>query len=255
MKTNKKFILLWIIYGLYFFCYMTMEIEMWVLLSIWTAGLAIYLLIKEKLPSRKRIIISFALAIAVSVAYLGIHMRMGVVIANGIMAGIPTLLCCLATFSVMEKSNDIKFVSKDKKYAPLISMVIAVAVGAVLSIINFYLMKDSNIIDFKMSISRLAVCLSPAIYEEIACRTIFMAFCLYAVGGGKPTKFQQFTIWFMMCFPHTVAHNYDIISTILLCILFGFPFAVLQRKRDISSAMISHGLVDAVRFTIFGLGL
>lgn len=80
-------------------------------------------------------------------------------------------------------------------------------------------------------------------------------FCLYKIGDEKPTKFQQFTMWFMMCFPHTVAHGYDIIGTIMLCILFGLPFTILQRKRDIASAMISHGLVDAVRFAIFGLGL
>lgn len=33
----------------------------------------------------------------------------------------------------------------------------------------------------------------------------------------------------------------------------GLPFAILQRKRDITSAMISHGLVDAVRFTLMGI--
>ncbi len=59
----------------------------------------------------------------------------------------------------------------------------------------------------------------------------------------------------MMCFPHTVVHGYEMVSTILLCILLGLPFMILQRKRDITSAMISHGMVDAMRFMIFGLGL
>ena len=77
----------------------------------------------------------------------------------------------------------------------------------------------------------------------------------YVIGEEKPTKFQTFTMWFMMCFPHTAAHGYDIVSTVILCVLFGLPFTLLQRKRDLASAMISHGLVDAVRFTVFGLGL
>lgn len=77
----------------------------------------------------------------------------------------------------------------------------------------------------------------------------------YVIGEEKPTKFQMFTMWFMMCFPHTAAHGYDIVSTVILCVLFGLPFTLLQRKRDLASAMISHGLVDAVRFTVFGLGL
>ncbi|MBQ9136192.1 MAG: hypothetical protein IJX66_08895 [Lachnospiraceae bacterium] len=250
-----KFISLWIPFLLYFFCYMTMEVELGVLLSIWTTGLAIYLLIKNKLPSKKEILLSIVFAVLVSVAYLGLGRGVGVVLTNGIMSGIPTLFCSLAVFSVMQKRTDIKVVLRDKKYAPLISIGIAIVVGALLSVLNCFLMKGSNPLDFGISVSRLVVCLNPAIYEEMACRAIFMAFCLYVIGDKKPTKFQQFTMWFMMCVPHTVAHDYDIISTVLLCVLFGLPFTFLQRKRDITSAMISHGLVDAVRFTIFGLGL
>lgn len=41
----------------------------------------------------------------------------------------------------------------------------------------------------------------------------------------------------------------------MLGALFGLPFALLQRKRDLTSAMVSHGFVDAVRFTLFGLGV
>lgn len=82
-----------------------------------------------------------------------------------------------------------------------------------------------------------------------------MIFGLYAVGKEKATKFQRFTIWFMMCVPHTIAHSGDIISTILLWILFGLPFVILQWKRDVVSAMVSHGLVDVIRFTILDLGM
>lgn len=255
LKQNKKIFFMWMVFFIYFFCYMTMEIDLRVLLSIWSIVLSIYLLIKLKLPSTKAIIISVVFAVLVSIAYLGVQMGLKVVIINGIIASVPTLLCSLAVFSTMEKGYDIRIISTDKKYAPLTNILIAIATGAILCVVNYFLMKGSNAVDFDINISRLIVCLSPAIFEEIACRAIFMAFGLYVVGKEEVTKFQQFTIWFMMCFPHTVAHGYDIISTIFLCVLFGLPFTILQRKRDITSAMISHGLVDAVRFTIFGLGL
>ncbi len=255
MKRNKRIVFLWTAFFIYFFCYMAMEIDLRALLSIWSVVLSIYLLIKLKLPSTKEIIISVAFAVLVSIAYLGVQMRISVVITNGIIAGIPTLLCSLAVFSVMEKNYGIRIISTDKKYAPFTSVLIAIATGSILCAVNYFLMKGSNTVDFEINISRLILCLSPAIFEEIAYRAIFMAFGLYAVGKEETTKFQQFTIWFMMCFPHTVAHGYDIVSTIFLCVLFGLPFAILQRKRDITSAMISHGLVDAVRFTIFGFGL
>ena len=250
MKT--KFISLWIVFLIYFFCYMVIEINLGVLLSIWSVALAIYLLAKNKLPSIKYIFIAFIFAILVSISYLGLNMDTTVVLTNVITSGLPTFICSLAVFSVMKKNDDIKLIAQDKKVATLI---IAIAIGAVLSVINYFLMRGSNVIDFGVSISRFLVCLNPAIYEEIVDRSIFMTYCLYMIGKDKPTKFQQFTLWFMMCFPHTLAHGYDIISTILLCIIFALPFAILQRKRDIASAMISHGLVDAVRFAIFGFGL
>jgi len=232
-----------------------MEMDLWVFLSIWSIGLAIYILAKTKLPSKKRIFFSALLAVLVSIAYLGIQMDIKVLILNGISSGVPTMLCSLAFFSLAEKNSGIKMISTDRKYAPFVSIVSAIVVGGMLSVVNYFLMIGSNTVDFGISISRLLVCLNPAIFEEMVCRTIFMVFGLYAVGKEKATKFQQFTIWFMMCVPHTIAHGYDIIGTILLCILFGLPFAILQRKRDVVSAMVSHGLVDTIRFTIFGLGM
>ena len=115
-------------------------------------------------------------------------------------------------------------------------------------------MKSNGQIEFAITLQRLAIVLSPAIYEEIVCRAIFMAFCIY-IFGPAPTKFQIFTMWFMMTFPHTLAHHQNLMATVILCILFGLPFALLQKKRDIFSAMVSHGLVDAVRFALFGIGM
>ena len=65
--------------------------------------------------------------------------------------------------------------------------------------------------------------------------------------------FQKFTMYFMACVPHAAVHGYPIKETIVLCVLFGLPFTILQKKRDITSAMISHGLVDAVRFMVTGI--
>lgn len=254
-KHNKNIIFMWAAFLIYFSCYMTMEIDLSVLLSIWSIVLSGVLLTKLKLPSAKGIMLSVVLAVLVSIAYFGVQRGIKAVMINGIITGIPTLLCALAVFSAAEKGYGIRMICKDKKHAPGTSILIAVAAGAILSVVNYFLMKGSNAIDFEINSSRLIVCLSPAVFEEIACRAIFMAFGLYAIGKEEATRFGQFTIWFMMCFPHTLAHGYDIVSTILLCVLFGLPFAILQRKRDITSAMISHGLVDAVRFMIFGLGL
>ena len=67
----------------------------------------------------------------------------------------------------------------------------------------------------------------------------------------------------MMIVPHVLVHTPEsfiggglingLISTVLYIIIFGLIFAVLQKKRDITSAMIAHGTVDFIRFCFFGL--
>ena len=79
-----------------------------------------------------------------------------------------------------------------------------------------------------------------------------MAFCVW-YSDGEMNLFQKITMYFMMCVPHATVHGYPLFQTAILSILFGLPFAILQKKRDITSAMISHGLVDAVRFTLLGM--
>ena len=204
--------------------YFLVDKQFFQLLSLWGSGLAIYLLIKNKLPSAKYVIISICFSLAV--------------------------------FSVMEKCGGFFLIHKneDGRSGLVFSLLIAILVGAVLSFINYLLMKSNGQINFAITLQRLAIVLSPAIYEEIVCRAIFMAFCIY-IFGPAPTKFQIFTMWFMMTFPHTLAHHQNLMATVILCILFGLPFALLQKKRDIFSAMVSHGLVDAVRFVLFGIGM
>lgn len=258
-KIRLGLIGLWLEFAAYFFIYTIATKNFFTFTAIWSSGLAVYLLIRLKLPSVKYILISLIFGIAVSLCYLAVQMNAMVVVHQGLLAGLPTLLSSLAVFAVMEKlSNDrekpyylIRNSGKRPFYQELlISLAIAIASAAVLAVINYFLGKSSSTVNFAITLSRLTICLSPAIFEEMACRAVFMAFCIYLF--RKPTKFQLFTMWFMMIVPHTLAHHYDLMSSLILCILFGLPFALLQRKRDLTSAMVSHGLVDAIRFCIFG---
>lgn len=67
----------------------------------------------------------------------------------------------------------------------------------------------------------------------------------------------------MMVIPHVLIHIPDtfltygivsgIVNIVMLSLIFGIPFAILQRKRDLLSAMIAHGTVDVIRFSFLGL--
>ena len=222
----------------------------WLVLALIASGLSIYLLIKNKMPSKKYVIISVIFAILSMVAYLG-YQQNPFILIYGLRAGIPTLLASFAVFSVMEKNGDYKLLSHETRISPLISVLIAIASGAILSVINTLI--SGQEIKFQFSLLKLLICFNPAIYEEMACRAIFMAFCVYCTRDTDKNIFDIITMYFMMIVPHTVIHGYGLIPTLMLCVLFGLPFALLQRKRDITTAMISHGIVDAVRFTLLGI--
>lgn len=258
-KIRLGLLALWVEFAAYFFIYTIATKNFFTFTAIWSSALAIYLLIRLKLPSVKYILISLIFGIAVSLCYLAVQMKAMVVVHQGLLAGLPTLLSSLAVFAVMEKIGNengrpyylIRTSSKRPFYQELlISLALALASAVVLAVINFFLSKKHSTENFAITWQRLTICLSPAIFEEMACRAVFMAFCVYLF--RKPTKFQLFTMWFMMIVPHTLAHHYNLLSSLLLCVIFGLPFALLQRKRDLTSAMVSHGLVDAIRFCIFG---
>ena len=255
---KKHNIVLWICFILLLACRLVLKggnFPYWSVLAAITSGLSIFLIAKNKLPSKKYVIISIIFSILSTLAYLG-YQQNPFILIYGLRAGIPTLLSSFAVFSVMEKKGGYKILSHETRWSPLVSILIAVATGIILSLVNTLI--SGQKINFEFSLLKLLVCLNPAIYEEMACRAIFMAFCVYFTSNENSQEksmnvFDLITMYFMMIVPHTVIHGYGLIPTLILCVLFGLPFALLQRKRDIASAMISHGIVDAVRFTLTGI--
>lgn len=256
VRKYAPYVILWILFFVMVFWRVAIksDIDMWTILDIISVVISIVILSKNKMPSKKYIIISIVFMLLATVAYLGIRLNLFILLRYGLVVGVPTLLSSLAVFSVMENHDGYQMVSRKNRCSFLISVIIGVMAGVILSVINTFLgVMSGNEIAFEFSIMKLLVCLSPAIFEEMACRAIFMAYCICYAGSDKMNGFGIFTMYFMMCMPHTLAHGYGLASTLILCVLFGIPFTILQRKRDIASAMISHGLVDAVRFTLMGL--
>ena len=255
---KKHNIVLWICFILLLACRLVLKggnFPYWSVLAAITSCLSIFLIAKNKLPSKKYIIISVVFSILSTLAYLG-YQQDPFILIYGLRAGIPTLLSSFAVFSVMEKKGGFKLLSHETRWSPLVSILIAIAAGIILSIINTLI--SGQKINFEFSLLKLLICLNPAIYEEMACRAIFMAFCVYFASNENSQEkrmnvFDLITMYFMMIVPHTLIHGYDLAPTLFLCAFFGLPFTLLQRKRDITSSMISHGIVDAVRFTLTGI--
>jgi hypothetical protein len=232
--------------------------RMWLLLEVWAILISVLLLIKHKLPSSRQILLSVLLAAAVALAYLNYSLF------SMISTSIITLLSSLAIFSTFNRYREgrLLFLNTANKKTVAVSLLTGVAAGVLLGILNLML-SGSDLGGFSIKLSYFKVALSPAIYEEIGMRSLFYALCLSMLNGKIETKAQKFTAWFMMIMPHVLIHTPDsfiiggiipgMINIVMLAVLFGLPFAILQKKRDITSAMLAHGIVDVIRFCFMGL--
>jgi len=232
----------------------------WMTLMFGVTVLSVVMLVKNKFPNKRQVGISLFLGLLVVVAGFGIHMS----IHFGMLPlAIVTTLCALAMFSIFKKYPDhaLRLLKNDSKKSVAASVAIGIAVGIVLGVVNLFLAEEEW--NFNMTASAFLVALNPGVYEEIAFRAFIYALCLYFLKGAVNSRMQDFTLWFMMIIPHVLIHTPGMFinsgfvagmgSILVLTALFGFPFAFLQRKRDITSAMIAHGLVVAIRFCFFGI--
>lgn len=75
--------------------------------------------------------------------------------------------------------------------------------------------------------------------------------------GQSLTKLQNGLTYAGMVLPHVFIHFnfqiFQIMYVLFLPLLFGLPFALMQRKWNLVSAIGSHALVDVIRFCVFGV--
>lgn len=229
---------------------------MWLILDFCVLILSIIILIKNKFPRKNQVLISLVFGFLMFVAYQGISF-------SSIKGFLITFLTSLAMFSIFNlyEKNSLKLLKANDIKSILITIGIGIIVGVVLGVINLFI--SGEILNFNIKLSYFLVALSPGIYEEIALRAFIYSLCIYVLKDEINTRFKRFTCYFMMTIPHVMIHTPEqfinqgvisgIMAMIILTILFGLPFAFLQRKRDITSAMIGHGLVDVIRFCFLGL--
>lgn len=88
------------------------------------------------------------------------------------------------------------------------------------------------------------------ISEEIIFRFFLFVLCSYIIKDKVLSKFENFLCYLIMIIPHTLIHfdrtNFNLSGMIFLSLLFGLPFAIMQIKRDLSSAIGAHAIVDLI---------
>jgi Flp pilus assembly protein protease CpaA len=83
----------------------------------------------------------------------------------------------------------------------------------------------------------------------------FLAMCVVITEDMRLIKFQNRLTYAVMLVPHVLIHfdtsSFNFMGFAVLGLLFGLPFACMQRKNNLFAAMGAHTFVDLVRFCLF----
>lgn len=264
-KNFQKIRVAFIIYAIGYFaiCLITKyQYFAWLELALLSLIVSAVTLKKEHFPKGKRLILPSVLTVLYLIANI---IRFN---PFTVFQALVVFLAACASCSVFKNygEHSLKWIRHEKKSDIFVSIAIGLLCGMVWGGVNYLLMKGSNPIDPADPLKAFIAAIDPAVIEEIAYRCVFFAFCLSMADGELKTRSQRFTAWFMMIVPHILPHMLFslengliksiiewLISLVLYIAVFGSIFAILQRKRDVASAMIAHGTVDLIRFKIFGM--
>lgn len=223
--------------------------RMWFVINIVITILSFFFLGKFGLPHKRSIVVGLCLAILAGL--------------TNPLAGIFTFIPYIAALSILEKSGGNVAILK----RPIgLSVGIGLAVGFILGIVNLFL-GGAQSFAFKPSFYAFIVSLNPGIYEEVVFRLFVYSFALHLLGGRINTRKERKWVYVLMILPHVLLHFPDsffingslsidlgslLIGPVILSLLFGLPMAYLMLKRDLTTAMIVHTVVDFIRFSVFG---
>jgi NAD/NADP transhydrogenase beta subunit len=231
----------------------------WYLLDLFSFVLAVSVLVRNGLPNARRIITALVMGALVGLAYSyeSDISALPLIIEGAVL----TVVGAAAVFSFIDKRPELgfKMLVGHSPRAVVTSVGIGLGIGAVMAVLNtlaFIVVGEPINPDGDVPYA-LAMAIKPAFCEELCNRAVFFVFCLYLLRGLPKSRAQAFTCWFMMIVPHMLPHTVAVLAfegpgmwlayVLFLTICAGLPLALLQRKRDITSAMVAHGLVDFVR--------
>lgn len=176
---------------------------------------------------------------------------------SNIIMGFSTVLPFIAAMMIFKDSkNRIYMFKAGKRNVFVMTALLILVVGGILSGFNV-LLSNSMPVNFSINLKWFFDAMRAGIFEEISFRFFFFALCVYLTKDQPFSRIQNLLCYAIMVIPHVLAHfnfqNFNIIGVIFLCLFFGLPFALMQRKSNLVSAIGSHTVVDLVRFCVYGV--
>lgn len=184
---------------------------------------------------------------------IGIILSLLVMVSN-VFIGFFILPSYLASMCILkDSSHNITLYSQGKGLQTFACIFIC---GGILAAINLFLASGQYAFHPSIKIMFLFHALQAGIYEEVCLRFFMFALCIKVTGQIQYNRYQNILVYCVMIIPHVLLHfsnGIDIMSFIILSLLFGLPFALMQRKCNLLSAIGAHSFVDVIRFLFLGI--
>lgn len=177
-------------------------------------------------------------------------------IPSSFVVGIFVFLSYVASVSLFKVEEEKIFLFENEKKNNLLKTAICIfLIGGVLSAINVWSALGNMSLNPNLQLNSIFAALRAGIFEEATFRMFFFAICIWIVKSSNFTGMQNLLCYAIMIIPHALLHfnqGINLVSILIISILFGLPFAIMQRKQNLISAIGSHFLVDLIRFFLLG---
>ena len=198
-------------------------------------GISIYFIIKKKNIEEKDILTSCILGMF-SMSY---NFTMGLV----------SILAYLASASIFKESTNKIEVLKSSKKQIIVSITLALFIGIILGTIS--ILSENTTFNISFALIQFFNGIRVSVAEEVIFRMLFFALCVNIIKDKKISKSENIMCYLIMIVPHVLMkftlNTVDLGMIGALALLSGLLFALLQRKRDLTSAIVCHSLVYFLR--------
>ena len=135
--------------------------------------------------------------------------------------------------------------------------VLGAAISIPLAFLNVFYFSLSRQISVGNVLYSAAFAMKPAIAEEVVFRFFLLAYAYYLLQGKAKKRVGNIYIYILLVIPHEMLHYPDLfvespgwamVMCILGAVIFGFPMALLMKRRNLQMAIGMHWLIDFVRF-------
>lgn len=185
-----------------------------------------------------------------------------IVMLSNRLFGLVTFLCYTAGMTFFEdRAIRIPLYGNPKVKNELVKTLLAIfGVGGIQAVINIFwgkILMDQSI---GVSFRRIRLAFRTGMFEEIVFRMFIAVLLLWLIDRHQEalTKSDDLFLYLAMIVPHAMIHvsftdpmPLPILTFFYYALVLGLPYALMQRKLNLTSAIGAHTLVVLVRYIYF----